>query len=437
MAFLLDINPNQSSKNDRITFPDISLTGDFLIRCRCEIRNHVNTPAGMLFGGGNSGGGVEIYRNGSLGIQLFINGTSVGAAGNVWPYYDDTSYNPRYVDLRRVGSTLTVEIGGSVVITVTTSATLKINTIGSRGTSFYLGFLFYDLEITNGAFYRKFDANLYDPAAPNTLKTTDGNGQGTLSNFPNDDSQWVSYTSGEPEPVNQQHESGGSTGRIVSTIVNSEVVNEQSVSSGGSSNRNVALSVTSEYVNSQEFDTSGAASITKTLVSETAFQNEQSFSSAGAVAVQRNIYAATEFVDEQSNVQEHESGGTTARQITASAVTSVIEQQEFSSGGFTEVTKVVIATTEFVDSYSNDQLHESGGSTSRNMTLVSGIDYVNEQQFLSGGVVSFTVRAYAETEFYDDGFVPVFTKQGLGASVVQSGIGANVVKQGYAAKIIQ
>lgn len=196
MAFLLNINPLQNSKNDRVTFPDILLTGDFLVRCRCELYNHLITPAGMLFGGGNSGGGVEVYRNGSLGVQLFINGTSVGTAGNVWPYWNEVDDNPRYVDLRRVGSTLTVEIGGSPVITVSNSAVLKINTLGSRGTAFYLGFRFYDLEITNGAFYRKYDASLYDGVNFNVLRTNDGVNNGTLIGFPNDGSEWISYSAG-------------------------------------------------------------------------------------------------------------------------------------------------------------------------------------------------------------------------------------------------
>lgn len=198
MAQYLDLNPAQATKNDRVTYADISLPGDFVIDHRCEVYNHTSTPAGMLFGGGNSGGGIEVYRNGSLGVQLFINGTSVATAGNVWPYTNTVDINPRSIILRRVGSTITLEFDGVTIITIANSATLKVNSIGSRGAALYLGQRFYSQEITAGAFYRKYDASL--PLSVGTvLASNDGLNLGTVVGG----ASFVEFDAGEPElPTN-------------------------------------------------------------------------------------------------------------------------------------------------------------------------------------------------------------------------------------------
>lgn len=198
------IGNETSSKNDRVTFADIILVGEFTINLSAELIN--DTLDGFLLSGGTSGGGFELYRraitggNPGGGWAIFVNGASVSNAnGSTWPHYDNTNHNPRTIQITRDAANLiTVKNpDGGTELTYTFAGNLKINTLFSRaGGSFYRGVLFYGMEVINGEFYRKFDANLYDGINNTTLKTADGQGEGTLQNFPTDASQWFTYESG-------------------------------------------------------------------------------------------------------------------------------------------------------------------------------------------------------------------------------------------------
>lgn len=185
MAKYLDLNPSTSGMNDRVNFADIVLTGEFTILLECELHN--NTNDGFLLSGGTGSTGIELYRRssgGSNGWQLFVGGAGVASNtnGSAWPYFDDTTPTPRVIEISRDASNLiTVKNpSGGVELSYTHAGDVKINNIGARGTSFYRGMLLYSLEVTSGAFYRKYDASLAGSAGT-TLATNDGVNNGTIS----------------------------------------------------------------------------------------------------------------------------------------------------------------------------------------------------------------------------------------------------------------
>ena len=214
MAYGLIGNPS-TTKNDRVTFADITLTGEFTINLSCELIN--DTLDGFIFSGGAGSTGFELYRRGSgsggNGWQMFVAGSNVSSNtnGSAWPYYDGTTPNPRTIQItRNASNVITVkDPTGTTQLTHTHAGDLKINTLFARGTSFYRGMVVYSLEVINGAFYRKFDASL-SGGTGTTLSTTDGLGQGTLFNFPVDNTQWVFFEGGDPEPSTIPEGSGQS-----------------------------------------------------------------------------------------------------------------------------------------------------------------------------------------------------------------------------------
>ena len=185
MAQYLDLNPSTSGMNDRVNFADIILAGEFTILLGCELRN--NTNDGFLLSGGTGSTGIELYRRssgGSNGWQLFVGGASVAsnANGSTWPYFDDITPTPRIIEISRDAANLITikNPAGVVELSHTHAGDVKINNIGARGATFYRGMLLYSLEVTNGAFYRKYDASL-PLSAGAVLATNDGLNLGTIS----------------------------------------------------------------------------------------------------------------------------------------------------------------------------------------------------------------------------------------------------------------
>lgn len=204
MSYGLLGNP-ASGKNDRVTFADITLSGEFTINLSIELVN--DTLDGFIFSGGTGSTGFELYRRGAgsggNGWQMFIAGSSVASNtnGSTWPYYDGTTPNPRTIEITRDAANLITvrNPDGGVELTRTHAGDLKISTLYARGTSFYRGMLFHSMEITNGAFYRRYEASA-SSGTGSILPTNDGVNQGTLVNFPTDDSQWIFYEGADPEP---------------------------------------------------------------------------------------------------------------------------------------------------------------------------------------------------------------------------------------------
>lgn len=213
MAYGLAINPALSGENDRVSFSDVFLAGDFSIKMMCELYNLTGSGSdGFIISGGNVSGGIEIYRRsaaGGFGSQIFLNGAgSSSNSVNNWPYYDGNTPNPRLIELKRVDGVISLEFEGVEQLTVINSSTLKVNTFGARsGGSFFSGLILYECEITAEGVYKKFDASLSDGAG-NVLPTSDELSQGSLVNFPTDGSQWIEYDDGSGgEPVN--YDAGG------------------------------------------------------------------------------------------------------------------------------------------------------------------------------------------------------------------------------------
>lgn len=440
MAYGLLGNPT-GTKNDRVTFADITLVGPFTINLSTELIN--DTPDGFLFSGGTGSTGFELYRRssgGGNGWQMFIAGANVtsNANGATWPYYDGVTPNPRTIQItRNAANLITVKNpAGGTELTHTHAGDLRINTLFARGTSFYRGMLFHSLEIINGGFYRKFDANLYDAANPTTLKTTDGQGQGTLFNFPVDGTQWVSYQGGTEPAVEQQHTSGGAVSVAKAIGTTNQFSNEQSRSAFASATRFNVATADSISINAQQIATAGYASRSHSTALQSAAVNSQALSASGIAAVNRGVNATNTYINQQTNLQNYSTGGTVNRHKAAFAKVVAVHVQLHSTAAQADLSKSVAATTVAINSFNNDQLHKSGGETNKRYTLQAMSLLLHEQQQLSSGVAAAIRRAYAATTFYDDGYTPQFTSKGLSAHIIQPQISAQVVKPGYSANII-
>ena len=110
-------------QEERVTFPEITLTGDFRIQMRLRAR----TTTGSYFLMSNSGSTnrLELYK-GSTGISVFYNGS--GLMGS-----DPISVNTWMdIELVRVGTTLTVYKDGNPDNSVTQAGDMKVSLLGNR-----------------------------------------------------------------------------------------------------------------------------------------------------------------------------------------------------------------------------------------------------------------------------------------------------------------
>ncbi|MBU2113729.1 MAG: hypothetical protein KKE94_08130 [Gammaproteobacteria bacterium] len=319
--------------------------------------------------------------------------------------------------------------------------------------------LFHSLEVINGAFYRKYDASLSGGSGA-VLPTNDGVNQGTLVNFPTDDSQWVYYESGTEPAVYQQHTSGGAVSVAKAIGATNQFSNEQSRSAFASATRFNVATADSISVNAQQITTAGSANrlhttdlhyaalnaqhhVTAGYVSrshsaalQSAAVNSQALSASGIAAVNRGVNATNTYINQQTNLQNYSTGGIVNRHKAAFAKVVAVHVQLHSTAARADLSKSVAATTVAINSFNNDQLHKSGGETNKRYTLQAMSLLLHEQQQLSSGVAAAIRRAYAATTFYDDGYTPQFTSKGLSAQIIQPQISAQVVKPGYSAKII-
>lgn len=172
----------------------------------------------------------------------------------------------------------------------------------------------------------------------------------------------------------------------------------------------------------------GVASKTVSAVAATSFVNKQEFLSGCTVAIQREVIADTTFINELGSEQIVVSGAVVSRTTAAEISTQFIEEQQLISGGVSAITKAVVFSTEFVEDFTQVQEVTSGGVCAVHRDFVADTAMINEQSHISGSSANRTMRVIAVTSFFDDGYVPPFSRVGLSASVRRPGYSATLIQ---------
>lgn len=187
MAYSLSLN------GGAIQIPKITFTGDFSVTLVATQQAN-----GRFFcGGDNTSGSIEIYRNNSGIVALYI--------GTVGQFSGTTALSanvdsPDTIVVARSGTSVTVRVNGILQGTATFSGNMHISWFGLRqGWGNYPATMrFYSCsmqDLANSANSRNYDASLSNGTGV-LLPTTAGTNAGTqFGSFPTDDSEWVFFAS--------------------------------------------------------------------------------------------------------------------------------------------------------------------------------------------------------------------------------------------------
>lgn len=217
MAYYLDW---LSVSNKRVEFSsNIELPADFELEI--EVANLANSA--FVVSGGNSSGGFELYRNGSGRLQVYASGSSVFSGGIP---LSNGKGSPDVIKVTRDPLDLvTVMINGQQDgAAFALSGTLRVKTAGQRpGGSWFNNsdLALYYIEISkSGSLSNSYKKGNIQGVNDTTFPDTVGGNDGTLVNFPADNSQWVFYDDG----------SGGVLDISPSSVISEEVFGSSSVS---------------------------------------------------------------------------------------------------------------------------------------------------------------------------------------------------------------
>lgn len=177
-----------------IQIPKITFTGDFSVTLVATQQAN-----GRFFcGGDNTAGSIEIYRNNSGIVALYIGTVGQFSGTTVLSTLVDS---PDTIVIARAGTSVTVLVNGILQGTVTFSGSMHISWFGLRqGWGNYPATMrFYSCnmqDLANSANSRNYDASLSNGTGV-LLPTTAGTNAGTqFGSFPTDDSEWVFFESG-------------------------------------------------------------------------------------------------------------------------------------------------------------------------------------------------------------------------------------------------
>lgn len=190
MAYSLNLNGGV------IQIPKITFTGDFSVTIKAtQIAN------GRFFmGGDTTAGSLEVYRNNSGLLSLFI--ATVGQFSGTTALSNNVD-TPDTIVAARSGSSVTVHVNGVLQGTSTFSGAMHVSWFGLRtGWGNYpapMRLYFCDMQdITTPSNSRYYDPSLSGGTGV-VLPTIAGTNAGTQSNsWPGDDSEWIFYSAGGP-----------------------------------------------------------------------------------------------------------------------------------------------------------------------------------------------------------------------------------------------
>lgn len=187
MAYSLNLN------GGAIQIPKITFTGDFSVTIVATQQAN-----GRFFcGGDNTSGSIEIYRNNSGIVALYIGTVGQFSGTTVLSTLVDS---PDTIVIARAGTSVTVLVNGVLQGTAVFSGSMHISWFGLRqGWGNYPATMrFYSCnmqDLANSANSRNYDASLSNGTGV-LLPTTAGTNAGTqFGSFPTDDSEWVFFAS--------------------------------------------------------------------------------------------------------------------------------------------------------------------------------------------------------------------------------------------------
>lgn len=188
MAYALSLN------GGAIQIPKITFAGDFSVTLKATQQAN-----GRFFcGGDNTAGSIEIYRNNSGIVALYIGTVGQFSGATVLSTNVDT---PDTIVVARSGSSVTVRVNGTLQGTATFSGNMHISWLGLRQSwgNYPATMRLYFCDMQDLA--SPSNSRYYDPSLSggtgNVLPTTAGTNAGAqFGSFPTDDSEWVFYSSG-------------------------------------------------------------------------------------------------------------------------------------------------------------------------------------------------------------------------------------------------
>lgn len=276
MAYSLNLN------GGAIQIPKITFTGDFSVTLIATQQAN-----GRFFcGGDNTSGSIEIYRNNSGIVALYIGTVGQFSGTTVLSTLVDS---PDTIIFARTGASVTVLVNGVLQGTAVFSGSMHISWFGLRqGWGNYPATMrFYSCnmqDLANSANSRNYDASLSNGTGV-LLPTTAGTNAGTqFGSFPTNDSEWVFFASSTSYSDTLQGVTFTSSGNsLVATRGLSARLNGGTYSSGGS-----ALAVTRGYSS-----TLRSATFTSSGGSLSATRGYSSLLNGGSYSYSGNILTST------------------------------------------------------------------------------------------------------------------------------------------------
>ena len=190
MAYYLELD----GVDDYVAFPRISLSGDFKVLVDFVSSG---TDAQRLLGEfGSFSNYISINAPLSEGVEVKVGSTIIGTFST--PRINNGLRHS--LEVVRVGGDVTVFYDGTQLGSGTETRTFNIDRLGNYGSTstFFLGDTYYFKVTSAGSVIHEYDFN---DGAGTTLTDIVGTKDGTLTNFPTDDSQWVFYTPPATGPV--------------------------------------------------------------------------------------------------------------------------------------------------------------------------------------------------------------------------------------------
>lgn len=316
MAYSLNLN------GGAIQIPKITFTGDFSVTLKATQQAN-----GRFFcGGDNTAGSIEIYRNNSGIVALYI--------GTVGQFSGTTALSanvdaPDTIVVARAGSSVTVRVNGILQGTATFSGNMHISWFGLRqGWGNYPATMrFYSCNMQDLA--SPSNGRNYDPSLTGgtgvLLPTTAGTNAGTqFGSFPTDNSEWVFYASSASySDTLQGIATTSSIGQIISTVSRASVLNGISATSAvGSVQSTVARNSTLNGISS----TMQVGGITSSVNRNSLLQGVSSTSAIGSIesTISRG---AVSYSSELQGVSISSSIGAIQSSITRNSVLSGISSE--------------------------------------------------------------------------------------------------------------
>lgn len=177
-----------------IQIPKITFTGDFSITYKATMTSNGR----FFFGGDTTAGSLEVYRNNSGFLSLFI--ATVGQFTGTTALSNNLE-TPDTIVAARTGSTVTVHVNGILQGTATFSGAMHVTLLGLRqGWSNYPAPMrLYSCDMQDIA--TPSNSRTYNPTLSGgvgtSLPTVQGTNFGTqINGWPLDDAEWTQYSTG-------------------------------------------------------------------------------------------------------------------------------------------------------------------------------------------------------------------------------------------------